>query len=262
MDCIVCSTSLFHLSHEPMSFGCKCKDKCCQRCFKAGDIRKCPTCRREKRTPKVDRKWLKRKRKLDSSKACLGCGKCVVTRLLHKHEEKCVKYRDVMDSKMEEDARMRRVQAEQSAVAVAEMETRTEIQGEVMDQMETQIDELDALVTHHHTENQVYRNEQARILNTMDALASPLYNAIRSLDRLYTKISSARAALRASTARHDLRRRRAIERTTQVSVPGEDAEDAEEHGTSLAPPPPPHHSPRPHQDLQIHPATAGPFVQE
>jgi nucleotidyltransferase/DNA polymerase involved in DNA repair len=161
---------------------------------------------------------------------------------------------------MEEDARMRRVQAEQNAVVVAEMETRMEIQGEVMDQMETQIDELDALVTYHDTEHQVYRNEQARILNTMDSLASPLYNAIRSLDRLYAKISSARAALRASTARHDMRRRRAIERTTQVSVGG-GGERELEHEASLAPlPPPPHRSP-PRQHLQLPPATVAPSFE-
>jgi phage shock protein A len=205
-------------------------------------------CRREKHTPKVDRKWLKLKRKLDSSKVCLGCDKAVVTRLLHKHEEKCVKYRDLMDGKMEEDARMRRVQAEQYRATATDMETRLEIQSDVMEQMETQIDELDALVTHLDTERQVYRSEQARILNTMDSLASPLYSAIRSLDRLYAKISSARASLRASTSRHELRRRRAIELTTQVSVGGAAHEHEQEHETMSAAllPPPPHHPPPPH----------------
>ena len=226
-----------------MSFGCKCKEKCCRRCVKTGDLTKCPACRREKIVPKVDRKLLKRERALGSRMACLGCDKCVATRLLHKHEEKCVKYRDVMDLKMEEDARMRRVQAAQNAAVVAEMETRLEIQGDVMDQMSTQIDELDALVTHNDSETHVYRNEQARILSTLDGLASPLYTAIRTLDRLYTKIASARAALRASTVRHEARRRRAIELTTQVSA------GLLEHETSQSLLPLPHHHSPPREPL-------------
>lgn len=239
MECIVCSTSLFHLSHEPMNMGCKCKEKICQRCVKTGEVHKCPTCRREKSVPKVDRRWLRRSQNSVLRMECLGCEKSVVTRLLHSHEMKCVKYRDLIDMNMEEDARIHRVQANQHSQIMTEMETRAEIQNEVMDQMEVQLDELDALVTHQETERKAYSNEQARILQTMDSLASPLYNAIRNLDRLYTKISSARASLRASTARHHARHQRTLEETTQVSMTARAEEqqgEENEDETSLEPP--------------------------
>jgi hypothetical protein len=240
MDCVVCATSLFHVSHEPMSMGCKCQEKLCQRCFKAGDVRKCPTCRRGKSNPKVDRKWLRRKWKLGTTEACLGCAKEVATRFLHKHETKCIRFRDLMDSWMEEDARMRRLQAEANQVAASEMEARIEIQAEVMDQMETQIDELESVVRQQEEERRSYCTEQARLLRTLDSLTGPLYNSIRRLDTLYTKISSARAALRSAGARHDRLRRRVIETATQVPLPSE----ANEPGMSREPPPPPYRSPR------------------
>lgn len=240
MDCVVCNTSLFHLSHEPMSMGCKCQEKLCQRCFKAGDVHKCPTCRRGKSNPKVDRKWLRRKWKLGTTEACLGCAKDVVTRFLHKHETKCLRYRDFMDNCMEEDARMRRLQAEATMVAVSEMETRIEIQGEEMEHMETQIDELESVVRQQEEERRSYCTEQARLLRTLDSLTGPLYNSIRRLDTLYTKISSARAALRSSRTRHEMLRRRVIETATQVPLSSE----ANGPETSPEPLPPPYHSPR------------------
>jgi len=221
--------------------GCKCKEKICQRCVKTGEVHKCPTCRREKIVPKVDRKWLRRNQNSVLCQKCPGCEKSVVTRMLHSHETKCVKYRDLMDMNMEEDARMRRVQADQHLKMMTEMETRADIQNEVLDQMETQLDEFDALVTHQETERKAYSIEQARILQTMDTLASPLYHAIRNLDKLYSKISSARAFLRASTARHYERHQRILEDTTQVSMTARAEEQREEEDGDETSPEPPRH---------------------
>ncbi len=233
--------------------GCKCQEKLCQRCYKAGDVHKCPTCRRVKVNPKVDRKWLRRKWKLGTSEACLGCGKHVVTRFLHKHETKCIKYRDVMDGWMEEDARLRRLQAEADRATVSEMETRLDLQNEVMDGMENQIDELESVVKQQEDERKSYSTEQTRLLRTLDSLTGPLYSSIRRLDTLYTKISSARAVLRSSTARHDARRRRAIEAATQVSV---SRQEEEENETTLPYHPHPHSPPRQnlHRRLETHAA--------
>lgn len=221
MNCVICATSMIHLFHEPMSMGCKCEERCCQRCFKTGDIRKCPTCRHAKKHPNVDRKLLKREWKAISSQAsCLGCEKTMSARHLHKHENKCVLYRNRMDADYQEDIRLRRKQAAETEVSMVEMEARLDLQADMIDDMEEQMEEMETMAKQQEEQRQAYCTEQAKQIRLLDSISGPLYAAIRSLDVLYSRISTQRCSLRSSRAHHQLRRRQSTSTTRFQSLDG------------------------------------------
>lgn len=207
MECIICSTSMYHLFHEPMSMGCRCSQRVCQRCVKTGDVTKCPTCRKHKKQPNIDRKHLKKQSKSSIHKDCLGCLQTLPVRQLHKHEAKCTKYRNMIDGMNEEDARLRRVQAQENEVSMVEMEARLDLQADIIDDYEDQVEDLEHMIKQHEDERKVFVAEQARHLRTLDSISGPLYTAVRALDTLYGKIANARCCVRASRANHQLRSR-------------------------------------------------------
>ena len=223
-----------------MCMGCKCHEKICQRCFKAGDVRKCPMCRKGKAHPNVDRKWLRRKWKAAGTQPCLGCDKAVAYKSLHKHENKCIKYRNWIDELYEEDARMRRIQADKHAKAVTEMEERIDIQAEMIDELESQIEEMEDVCHEQDEELKTYSMEQTRLLRTLDSLAGPLCASIRQLDNFFNRISSARSTLRSSTARHLSRQTQGAAASSVVETEAAAGPDSPPQSPAQQPPPPLH----------------------
>lgn len=217
MDCIVCSTSLVHLFFEPMTMGCKCSDRVCQRCVKIGDIHKCPQCRKPKKVPTVDKAWLKTMWRKGDPTTCLGCNRDVHPRSIHKHERKCVKYRAMMDKLFEEDIAMRRVQADTHRRQIEELEDRVEFQNELIDDLEDRLE-------HQKVQTQRTNAEQGRVLNTLDSILQPLFMGVRSLDGIYTQLYHTRTALR----------------TIRRSAPATGLMLAPTHAFPQQPPPPPH----------------------
>lgn len=232
MDCVICSTSLLHLFHEPMSMGCKCQERLCQRCFKVGDVHKCPTCRKPKKQPKVDRKWLKREWKQGQLVPCLGCEKEVYSRYIHKHEMRCTKYRNLIHNLFEEDMRMRRVQNEQNQTKITEMESRLDLQSDLIEDLEEQVEDLQQLTQRQEEERQLYVVEHSRLLRSLQTLMGPLYASLRSMDSVYTRVSQATCSLRASRAHHQLLRRQQSQNHHHQPM-------EEEHAAPVPPPPPP-----------------------
>lgn len=116
--------------------------------------------------------------------------------VLHKHEKKCTKFRDYIDGLHHEDARMRRIQASQTEKEMAEMETRVDLQVDMIDQLEDEIERHEDNETRHLQEKKAWSMEKTKILRTLDSITGPLYTLVRELDTIYTRASSAHAALR------------------------------------------------------------------
>ncbi len=207
MECIICCETMFHLFHEPMSMGCKCQERLCQRCFKVGDVTKCPTCRKYKKQPKVDRKLLRKEWKQGALIKCLGCEKEMYARHLHRHETRCPKYRDVVQGMFEEDLRARRIQDNRNEQAMAEMEARLDIQADTIDELEDQVEELERTSKKQEEERQLYMLEHGRLLRSLETFMDPIVANMRSLENVYSRMSQAACSLRASRAHHQVLRR-------------------------------------------------------
>lgn len=219
MDCVICCESMFHLFHEPMSMGCKCHDRLCQRCAKVGGVTKCPTCRKYKKQPKVDRKLLKNEWKQGNLMPCPGCKKDVYTRYLHRHETKCPKYRDVIQKLFEEDLRVRRIENERNEKAMADMESRLDLQADTIDELEEHVDELERLSKRQEEERQLYVIEHGRLLRSLESIMSPLFTNMRSLETVYSLMSQAACSLRTSRAHHQVLRRQHFMSSSSSSTP-------------------------------------------
>lgn len=230
MECVICCESLFHLFHEPMSMGCHCQERLCQRCFKVGGVTKCPMCRKFKKQPRVDRKLLKKEWKQGSTIKCLGCEKDVIVRYLHRHETRCPKFRDKVQAMFEEDLRMRRVQTEKNEKAMADMEARLDLQADTIEELEDQVEELERLSRHQEEERQLFVVEHGRLLRTLEGFVSPMFTNIRSLEALYSRMNQAACSMRASRAHHQVLRRQHHQHQHQHH--GVD-------GPATPPPPPP-----------------------
>jgi uncharacterized coiled-coil protein SlyX len=216
MECIICCESMFHLYHEPMSMGCKCQERLCQRCFKLGDVTKCPTCRKFKKQPKVDRKLLRKEWKQGHLAKCPGCEKEMYARYLHRHETRCPKYRDVIQGLLEEDLRVRRVQNDRTEQTMAEMETRLDIQADTIDELEDQVEALERTSKRQEDERQLYVLEHGRLLRSLEAFMGPVFANMRSLEDIYSRMSQAACSLRASRAHHQVLRRQLHMRSTSL----------------------------------------------
>ena len=119
-----------------MAMGCRCKHKICQRCVQVGDVKRCPTCRKPRRRPVVDRKWLKRewRNAAQNLQPCPGCRKSVAVRYLHKHEQRCVKYRDQFDAQYLEESLLLRRQAATDEATIAVLESRLNAQADTIEE--------------------------------------------------------------------------------------------------------------------------------
>lgn len=189
MSCIICDTSLVHLFFEPMNMGCQCVDRVCQRCHRCGDVRRCPQCRKHRKTPTVDRGWLRATWRQLAVAACLGCNRDIAARHLHKHEKRCVKYRAMIDAAFEEDLRMRRVQAEDHRRRITELEDRVDLQEDLIDDLDDRVDGL-------REENRALTAEHARVQHTLDTVLQPFFVGVRSLEGIYSQVFMARQGLR------------------------------------------------------------------
>ena len=198
---------MFHLFHEPMTMGCSCTERLCQRCSKIGDVTKCPTCRKYKKKPRVDRKLLKSSWKAGDLIKCLGCSREVYSRYLHRHETRCPKYRDAIQALFEEDLRVRRVQCERNENAMADMEARLDIQADTIDELEDQVEELERLSQRQEQERQLYVLENGRLLRSLESFMAPIYTNMRSMEAVYSRMSQTATSLRASRAHHQVLRR-------------------------------------------------------
>jgi hypothetical protein len=146
--------------------------------------------------------------------SCLGCEKTMSARHLHKHENKCTLYRNRMDADYQEDIRLRRKQAEETEVSMVEMEARLDLQADMIDELEDQMEEMETMAKQQEEERQAYCAEQAKQIRLLDSISGPLYAAIRSLDVLYSRVSTQRCSLRSSRAQHQLRRRQSTSTST------------------------------------------------
>jgi uncharacterized coiled-coil protein SlyX len=153
-----------------MAMGCQCKDRICQRCVHVGDVRRCPSCRKPRRRRVVDRKWLKREWRNAPLEPCLGCHKAVYPRYLHKHEQRCVKYRDMFDALFHEDATLLRQQSELQQAAIADLESRVDAQSDTIEELSAHVEDMEVIIETQEEERRLYRIEQSRTIRAMDAL--------------------------------------------------------------------------------------------
>lgn len=126
----------------------------------------------------------------------MGCFKDIASGQLHKHERRCQKFRDYMDALHTEDARMRRLQASAAEKQIAEMESRLDLQVDLIDELEEQLEELEESERQYEIDRQAARVEQTKLLRSLESVTGPLYGIIRSLDTMYTKVASVNATLR------------------------------------------------------------------
>jgi len=206
MDCVACGACLLHLFHEPMAMGCQCRERICQRCVNIGEVHKCPTCRKVRSNPKVDRRTLHAFREREA--ACLGCGKAFLARQLHGHEARCARYRSYIDALFLEDVRARRRQADEDEQRMDDMQWRMGVQQETIQELEEHIDDLEANVAKHEGERRLYAAEQTELLRQLDSLAGPLHTTLKRLELICLRFSKVRGSLRRQRVMHQLNRRR------------------------------------------------------
>ena len=205
MDCVACGTCVLHLFHEPMSMGCRCRERICQRCVSIGNIQKCPTCRKVRAKPKVDRRMLQTYREQEA--ACLGCGQALLACRLHAHEKRCNRYRSHIDALFLEDVRARRRQADEDERRMSDMQWRMGVQQETIQELEEHIDDLEQSVAKQEDERRLYAAEQSEVLRQLDSLAGPLHTTFKRLELICLRFTKLRASVRRYRLMHQLSRR-------------------------------------------------------
>lgn len=213
----------------------------------------------------MDRKWLKRewRNAPQQLQSCLGCHKSVTCRYLHKHEQRCVKYRDQCDAHFLEESSLLRRQVTADEATVAALEVRVSAQADTIEDLEDHVEELESIIERQEEVRRIYHMEQGRTLRTVEVILSRLTNA--------------RQFLRTAQSRHrvimqeadDAGRNADADADDDVVIPRDALQLQRDAPRSPSPSPPPqtrnrnrNHQPGPGRSLPATPEGAAERVEE
>lgn len=235
-QCCVCNTYLFHYGYEPINMGCQCTGKICTWCVKLGNVTNCPTCRKYRRRPSTDEKWLKRQLQRFSNKEtatvdtleCTGCGEAIELSKLIVHERQCTAYRDYLDTVRLEHFVENRDRANQYEVNIREMNDRLELQEEEIEELDETCSNYKVMLAAYEAEKRVYAFEQQNTLTALNKLAKPITTLFKKFNEIQGVINNLKDQVRESKENHkDLwvkRRRLGIDPETVLGSSVEDGE--------------------------------------
>jgi DNA repair exonuclease SbcCD ATPase subunit len=210
-DCVVCSTHMAHYLHEPMNMGCECMTRVCHACVTRGHLLACPTCRRRRPRPSVDRKWCKmmREQYAERTLACIGCHREYPVGSVRVHEESCVANRNRIDDILRAEMttcieRASRIEEERD-----ELQTQIDLRDDDLAEMEQQSDDLQAMLGSHELERQVYTVELNTLSRQLRSIVNPLESITRRIATVTERVKTLNGVLNEARRGHtDLQRRR------------------------------------------------------
>lgn len=191
VECIVCGTHMGHYQHDAMNMSCRCLTRVCHACVQNGNLRQCPTCRKRKARPTMDRQWAKALKQAYGHKrlACLGCHRDQPLESLRLHEEHCAANRNRIQELMATEITTFRERLHQTETARDDMQYQIEAQEDTLDELEEQCSQLEGIMATHEMERQLYDYESGK-------LAQALLRAVRPLEQMSHRLSTVASRLR------------------------------------------------------------------
>ncbi len=245
MECVTCDTILLHIHHEPMSMGCSCATRVCRRCVLFGEVISCPTCRKVKRKPTIDKTFLHDLAQQTSTTPCLGCKHAISNDSLQRHEKECQRYRTYLEGMNREDLKTYQTIAKRCQADKAELNERIDLQADTIADLEEELNHTDAVIQTHELERQLYVAEQRTIIKTLQSIHRPLDTLTRRIQDLQNKIQNLRSTVIASGQIHQTvtRKRRRLDNLGEIitALTGSDPDEppaspARDQASPLRPP--------------------------
>lgn len=215
MECVICSTSIFHLYHEPVFMGCGCSDKCCHHCFTMGEMTQCPTCRKEF-SHKTDGDLIlltTLRSRVSELIPCLGCNKKTHVEILHDHEKCCAQYRDYYDNLLKEDVSTK-------TNALDTYRDQHDNMAESLQLQREHIETLEDLIVSYEEDTRIYKIGDDYIMKSLSSLHAPLESALQQMKAINEKIHSACQVMKRNRRMHRVmswKRRRLMENDSESS---------------------------------------------
>lgn len=205
-ECIICDVHMAHFHHEAMNMGCRCNNRVCRHCVETGEVKNCPTCRKRRAQPSMDRRWFQTFLEWYGHKTlpCVGCDRAVVMEALRCHERSCPKYRDYLENMLSENTAVYKIRASKMEEENKELEERVEVQNESIEELEEECHHLECLIQTHEMERQLYDFEGAEMTKLITHALRPLNQVASKVTMAVERLTKVREMLQSSRKGHRL----------------------------------------------------------
>ena len=195
---------MIHFRHEAMNMGCSCAHHMCRMCVELGEVIACPTCRKRRSSPTKDRKWLSTYMEWYGHKtvACPGCKKEIAPSRLKAHERSCPSYRDHVDQMIKDDRTHYRSRANRVEKDNQELENKIQLQNNLIDELEDECDELEAMADRAEIERKWYQTESVELTKKINKALRPLETLGKKLAEVTQKLTVIREDVLTSRRAH------------------------------------------------------------